>query len=46
MESTLSASPPPAELADANADTLEYPPTADAGVNALAPSATLPLVTT
>ena len=46
MESTVSASPPPAALAVANAVTSEYPPTADAGVNTLAPSAKLPLVTT
>ena len=46
MESTVSASPPPAALAVTNAVTFEYPPTVDAGVNALAPSARLPLVTT
>ena len=37
---------PPILLAVANAVTLEYPPTDEAGVNALAPSAVLPLVTT
>ena len=46
MESTVSASPPPAALAVANAVTSEYPPTDDAGVNTLAPSANVPLVTT
>ena len=46
MESTVSASPPPPALDVANAVTLEYPPTEDAGVNTFAPSAKLPLVTT
>ena len=46
MESTVSDSPPPPALAVANAETFEYPPTEDAGVNIFAPSAKLPLVTT
>ena len=46
IESTLSAAPPPDALAVAKAVTFEYPPTEDAGVNALAPSAAVPFVTT
>ena len=46
MESTVSESPPPDALAKANALTSEYPPTVVVAVNALAPSASLPLLTT
>ena len=47
MESTVSASPPPDALPpDVTTEMSEYPPIVDAAVNALAPSAVDPLVTT
>ena len=46
IESTVSAKPPPEADAVASAVTLEYPPTVDAAVNAEAPSARAPFVTT
>ena len=47
MESTVSASPPPEELLPVVVTAIsEYPPIVDAAVNAFAPSANVPLVTT